>query len=120
MKKLIACCVVLCLAGVVLSFAQSGNVDKRETVCAVQDTVGTKTGLPHLYNGKTYYLCCEGCRSSIKNEPGKYTIATDPVSGNKVDKAVAMIYNLEGKAYYFENEANRKTFSENPAKFAKK
>ncbi len=120
MKKLIACCVVFCLAGLVLVYAESGNVDKRETVCAVQDTVGTKAGLPHVVNGKTYYLCCEGCRSSIQKEPGKYTIASDPVSGKKVDKAVAMIYNLDGKAFYFENDANRKTFSEDPSKYVKK
>ncbi len=119
MKKLIVFCLALCLAGVVLA-ATSGNVDKRDTVCMVQDTIGTKAGVPHVYNGKTYYLCCENCRSSIKNEPAKYTMAIDPVSGKKVDKSAAMIYNLEGKAIYFENEANRKTFSENPAKFAKK
>jgi len=120
MKKLITCCVIFCLAGVVLLFAESGNVDKRETVCAVQDAVGAKAGIPHEVNGKTYYLCCEGCRSSIQKEPEKYTIAIDPVSGKKVDKAEAMIYNLDGKAFYFENDSNRKTFSENPAKFAKK
>ena len=120
MKKWTICVLVFCLAGLVLAFAASGNVDKRDTVCAVQDTVGDKAGVPHTYNGKTYYLCCEMCRSSIKNEPEKYTIAADPVSGKKVDKAEAMIYNLEGKAYYFENDANRKTFSDNPAKYVKK
>ena len=120
MRRLITCTAMLCLAGLVLAFAESGNVDKRETVCAVQDTVNPKAGVQHLYNGKTYYLCCEMCRSSIKNEPEKYTIATDPVSNKKVDKSVAMIYNLEGKAYYFENDANRKTFSESPDKYLKK
>ncbi len=120
MKRLIACISVLCLAGLVSAFADSGNVDKRDTVCAVQDSVGTKAGVPHEYNGKTYYLCCEMCRDSIKNDPAKYTIATDPVSGKKVDKAVAMIYNLDGKAYYFENEANRKAFAESPLKYTKK
>ncbi len=120
MKKTIACLLTLCLLGAVLCFAGSGNVDKRDTVCAVQDTVGTKAGVPHVVGGKTYYLCCESCRPNIKDNPAKYTTAIDPVSGKKIDKAVAIIYNLEGKAIYFENEANRKTFSENPGKYVKK
>ena len=119
MKRLIVCIAVLCLLSSALAYTDSGNVDKRETVCAVRDTVGAKAGLPHEYNGKTYYLCCEMCRDSIKNEPAKYTLAKDHVSGKQVDKAVAFIYNLEGKAYYFENEANRKSFAENPSKYIK-
>ncbi len=119
MKKVAVCIVLLSLGSLVLAFADSGNVEKRNTVCAVQDTVGDKAGLPHTYNGKTYYLCCEMCRKSITSDPAKYTVGTDPVSGNKVDKAVAMIYNLEGKAYYFENDANRSTFAKDPSKYVK-
>jgi YHS domain-containing protein len=119
MKRLIICIAVLCLLSSALANADSGNVDKRETVCVVRDTVGTAAGVPHEYNGKTYYLCCKMCRESIQNEPKKYTIATDPVSGKQVDKAEAFIYNLEGKAYYFESEANRKSFAANPAKYIK-
>jgi YHS domain-containing protein len=119
MKRLIACITVLSSLSLALAFADSGNVDKRETVCAVRDTVGTEAGVPHEYNGKTYYLCCKMCRGSIQNEPKKYTIATDPVSGKQVDKAEAFIYNLDGKAYYFENEANRKAFAGSPSKYIK-
>ena len=119
MKRLIVCIAVLCTLSLAPAFADSGNVDKRETVCAVRDSVGTKAGLPHEYSGKTYYLCCEMCRDSIKNEPAKYTLAKDPVSGKQVDKSVAFIYSLDGKAYYFENEANRRTFAGNPSKYTK-
>jgi YHS domain-containing protein len=119
MNRVIACFGALCLFSLALAYADSGNVDKRENVCVVRDTVHAKAGVPHEYNGKTYYLCCEMCRDSIKNEPAKYTTAKDPVSGKQVDKAAAFIYNLEGKAYYFESDANRKAFAENPSKYVK-
>ncbi len=27
-----------------------------------------------VYNGKTYYFCCAGCKVKFEKEPGKYAI----------------------------------------------
>ena len=46
------------------------------------------------------------CEETLRNKP-ESRIAIDPVSGNEVDKATAIIgSDAEGKAYYFENENN--------------
>jgi YHS domain-containing protein len=71
-------------------------------------------------NGKTYTTCCEMCKRKVQKEPRKYTQAKDSVSGQKVDKAGAFIYEVDGKAYYFASEASRKTFAEDPGRFLKK
>src|SRR5437867_7510443 len=87
MKKMMTSAVLaatLCLA---VAFGASGNVEKREYVCMMQDMVLTKPGIAIQYQGKTYYGCCAMCKEKIKNEPKKYTRAIDPVSGKQVDKA---------------------------------
>jgi hypothetical protein len=37
--------------------------------CVVSGGLGT---IPVTYNGKTYYVCCTGCRDAFKEEPEKY------------------------------------------------
>lgn len=110
----------LVLLGAPAALAASGVVEKRELVCMMQDMVLNKPGIAIEHNGKTYYGCCEMCRDKIKSAPERYIHAVDPVSGKKVDKAVAFIYNLEGDAVYFGSEANRRLFAENPPKYRKK
>ena len=105
---------------VTLALAVTGNVDKKEYVCMMQDMVLGKAGIPIQFDGKTYYGCCEMCKEKIKNEPQKYTQATDLVSHKPVDKASSFIYSVDGTAYYFGSEANRKTFAANPQKYLKK
>jgi len=100
--------------------AASGNVEKKEYVCMMQDMVLGKPGIPIQFEGRTYYGCCEMCRNKIKSDPLRYTKASDPVSGKGVDKASAFIYGLEGTTFYFESLANRKTFAKNPQKFLKR
>ncbi len=107
----------LCL-GTVL--AASGNVDKKGMVCMINDEVLNSPGVAVEHNGKTYYGCCEMCKEKMKKDPSKYVTAKDLVSGQKVDKADAFIYGLDGKAYYFANEANRKAFAEDPDRYFKK
>jgi YHS domain-containing protein len=119
MKKILTVVILattLCLGPLV---AATGNVE-RSHVCMMQDMVLTKPGIPIEYQGKTYYGCCEMCKQKIKSEPNKYTRAIDLVSGKKVDKAQAFIYGLDGTAYYFASEANRRAFAGNPTKFLKK
>ena len=79
--------------------AASGNVEKKEYVCMMQDMVLGKPGIPIQFEGRTYYGCCEMCRDKIKSDPLRYTKASDPVSGKGVDKASAFIYGLEGTTF---------------------
>jgi YHS domain-containing protein len=120
LKNFIICVTLVFGVAASLVLAASGNVDKREYVCMMQDMVLGKPGIPIQFEGKTYYGCCEMCKERIKNEPQKYTRAVDPVSGKPVDKASSFIYDLEGSAYYFGSDANRKAFSSNPQKYLKK
>ncbi len=45
----------------------AGGDDKPE--CVVSGGLGT---MPVVYKGKTYYVCCSGCRDAFKDEPEKY------------------------------------------------
>ncbi len=61
---------------------------------------------PVALDGKTYFVCCEGCRTTLTKHP-KDRVAKDPVSGKPVDKSVAAIGKLpNNNILYFENEAN--------------
>src|SRR5438093_11926943 len=119
MKKMMTSAVLVATLCLAVAFGASGNVEKREYVCMMQDMVLTRPGIAIQYEGKTYYGCCEMCKQKIKNEPGKYTKATDPVSKKPVDKAESFVYGIEETAYYCSSEANRKTFAENPQKYLK-
>ncbi|MEE9252682.1 MAG: hypothetical protein V3U74_04935 [Thermodesulfobacteriota bacterium] len=69
-----------------------------------------KEQIPTSVEGKTYYGCCEMCKAKLQNDPNN-RFAVDPVSGNVVDKALAVIGAApDGKVYYFENEENLKSF----------
>jgi len=53
---------------------------------------------------RTYYGCCEGCKQRLRNEPEVRT-ARDPVSGEPVDKASAIIGRQpDGHVLYFASE----------------
>jgi hypothetical protein len=45
----------------------AGGDDKPE--CVVSGGLGT---MPVTYKGKTYYVCCSGCRDAFNDEPEKY------------------------------------------------
>jgi hypothetical protein len=45
----------------------AGGDDKPE--CVVSGGLGT---MPVTYKGKTYYVCCSGCRDAFNDEPDKY------------------------------------------------
>ncbi|MFQ5720746.1 MAG: hypothetical protein ACE5IK_14500 [Acidobacteriota bacterium] len=63
-------------------------------------------------DGKTYYGCCKMCVNMLKLDP-EVRVAVDPVTGVKVDKAVAVIGAApDNTVYYFENEANLRRFRE--------
>jgi len=75
-------------------------------ISMINNELFNKKQIPVNVNGKIYYGCCEMCEETLRNKP-ESRIAIDPVSGNEVDKATAIIgSDAEGKAYYFENENN--------------
>jgi YHS domain-containing protein len=120
MKRPLLCVVIALTLGVVAALAAKSKVYKPEYFCMMQDMVLNKPGIALQHEGKTYYGCCAMCKEKIKSEPHRYTLATDPVSGKQVDKAVAFIYGLNGDAYYFASDANRKAFAANPQKYLNK
>lgn len=68
-------------------------------------------------DGKTYYGCCPMCKERLKNEAAARQ-AIDPISGNTVDKAAAVIGAApNGAVYYFENEENLQEFSSDPPRY---
>ncbi len=80
-------------------------------VCMITNQEFTKEQIPVEVDGKTYYGCCEMCKAKIKNN-AQSRVATDPVSGNEVDKAVAVIGAApDGSIYYFESEENLNQFN---------
>ena len=80
-------------------------------VCMMTDQKFAKEQIPVEVEGKTYYGCCEMCKAKIKNSP-ESRAATDPVSGNRVDKAEAVIGAApDGSVFYFESEENLAQFN---------
>ena len=65
---------------------------------------------PVSVEGRTYYACCEMCQNQLRDDPSTRT-AIDPVSGNKVDKAAAVVgVDKAGKVYFFESVKNLNGF----------
>jgi YHS domain-containing protein len=79
-------------------------------VCMINNQRFDKEQIPVEVSGKTYYGCCEMCKTTLKNKPAS-RMAIDPVSGKRVDKARAVIGAAsDGKVFYFENQENLKRF----------
>jgi len=83
-------------------------------VCMVNNQFMGKAQIPVEVGGKTYFGCCAMCKDRLSNDPEVRT-AVDPVSGEKVDKASAVLAkNEEGVVYYFANEMNLHNFGVKP------
>lgn len=52
-----------------VAFAESGDGDRE---CVVTGGKGT---MAVTFEGKTYYVCCTGCRDEFKDDPKKYVLA---------------------------------------------
>ena len=83
----------------------------------LQDTVQAKSGIPYIYSGKKYYLCCGGCIAAFREGAATHSRAVDPVDGKSVDKADAPAYAYRGHAYYFSSTADMTKFANDPAKY---
>lgn len=85
------------------------RVDPKK-VCMINERVFANDQIAVKVAGKTYYGCCEMCKTTLAQDESKRT-AVDPVSKRKVDKALAVIASdKQGRVYYFENEANLRAF----------
>jgi YHS domain-containing protein len=79
-------------------------------VCFVTKHRFNKEQLPVAVNGKTYYGCCDMCKAKLKEDAAQ-RCGVDPVSGQTVDKASAVIgADSQGNVYFFENEDNLKKY----------
>ena len=84
------------------------RVTDASQVCMVTDQYMGVAQIPIEVEGKTYFGCCEMCKTRLANEPATRQ-ATDPVTGQPVDKATAVIAKqADGKLLYF---ASVETFS---------
>ena len=95
----------------------TGRIEDRSRICMMQDSLQPKPGLAHEYGGKTYWLCCQMCVQAFTADPERYARARDPVNGTTVDKATAPAYAVNGKAFFFSSEENRRAFAKNPARY---
>jgi len=76
----------------------------------VNDQKFPNVQIPVEVNGKTYYGCCQMCKAKLENVQ-EIREGRDPISGDIVDKAIAVIGSgPDGAVYYFENEQNLKLF----------
>lgn len=115
-------CMATCLVLVVLAEANQKpkkaatkraavKVVKPNLVCMVNNTVFSSEQIPVEVDGKTYYGCCEMCKSRLANdETARH--AVDPVTQKKVDKATAVIgAKADGSVLYFESEKTLKQYN---------
>ena len=93
--------------------APNGRVTKVDPkrICMVTNKVFDKDQIPVKVNSKTYYGCCDMCKSMLENDP-RNRIAVDPVSGMKVDKSQAVIgVAANGSVVYFQNDNDLEAYN---------
>ncbi|HEY5948576.1 MAG TPA: hypothetical protein VIV40_23955 [Kofleriaceae bacterium] len=79
-------------------------------VCMVNDMFMGRSQIPVQVEGRTYFGCCPDCKKKLENQPATRT-AQDPVTGEAVDKARAVIVqDSSGKVYYFASEDTLRRF----------
>lgn len=80
------------------------RVSDASQVCMVNNQFMGKPQIPIAVEGRTYYGCCAMCKDRLGNDPAART-AQDPVTGESVDKASAVIIqDSTGKVMYFASE----------------
>lgn len=79
-------------------------------ICMINNTLFKKEQIPVPIDGITYYGCCQMCVKKLNENP-ESRFAIDPVSGNRVNKAEAVVgATPHSTVYYFESMANLKKF----------
>ena len=81
------------------------RVSDPSQVCMVNDQFMGKPQIPVEVEGRTYYGCCAMCKDKLNQQPAA-RLAQDPVTGEAVDKAKAVIVqDAQGRVKYFASEA---------------
>lgn len=90
---------------------QVGDHVPNELVCMVNNAYMGKEQMEVPVGGKMYYGCCEMCVGRL-NVDESARMATDPFSGNEVDKSQAYIVlsGKDGAVAYYENEDSYKIY----------
>lgn len=109
-RSVVAIALFVLVAGASLVGAAGPELKRVEPqkVCMVNDTLFERDQIPIDVEGRTYYGCCEMCKGRLGTDAAVRS-AKDPVTGQPVDKATAVIgAKPDGKVLYFQSE---KTFS---------
>jgi len=100
------------LAALAQQSAKTGSLERVDPkyVCFVTKYRFYTRQLPVAIAGKTYYGCGNMCRAKLKGDASQRS-DIDPVSGQKVDKATAVVgADSQGNVYFFENVENLKKY----------
>lgn len=90
--------------------AGMARVTDRSEVCMVNNIYMGRPQIPVQVEGRTYFGCCPDCKMKLENLPATRT-AQDPVTGEPVDKATAVITrDASGNVYYFASEETLRRF----------
>lgn len=107
-------------------FATQGSVPT--TICPVGLHEPEGAGIPYLYAGVQYTLCCEGCTSRFEGDPAKYVkdfkgegliglAQFDVIARRRIDPKKATIYSdYNHVRYFFFSEENKNAFCADPKK----
>lgn len=106
-------------------------MDDKPLTCAVMSGNPAKAGGPAVeWQGIKFTMCCGGCDASFSKEPVKYLKAAaekgtvvgvslfDPVSGMRVNEP-KITSDYKGVRYAFADDADKASFTKEPAKFTK-
>jgi YHS domain-containing protein len=97
----------------------AGPLRDRAYVCMLDENVLSTPGVAYVHQGKTYYTCCDKCRARFASNAESLTHAIDPVTGQRVDKAEALVYAFAGHGYYLAHEDSVRTFAADPARYVR-
>jgi YHS domain-containing protein len=88
------------------------KVSDNTKICMVTNRAYDKPQIPVRVDGKTYYGCCDMCKSMLTNNADQRT-AVDPVSKQKVDKSAAVIgVTTNGGVIYFKNDKDLEEYNQ--------
>ncbi|MGZ2369478.1 hypothetical protein ACXR6G_06805 [Ancylomarina sp. YFZ004] len=68
-----------------------GEIIPDSMVCMLGGDIKTKPTLPIEINSKTYWGCCQNCLGKLQRNENNALYALDPLSGESVNKADAII-----------------------------
>ena len=88
------------------------KVSDNTKICMVTNRAYDKPQIPVKVEGKTYYGCCDMCKSMLTNNADQRS-AIDPVSKQKVDKSAAVIgVTTNGGVIYFKNDKDLEEYNQ--------